>query len=269
MLCFFFWQHVYYVKYETTFPSTSPEGTGHFVGFSEHVGHALCYKILTDDTQQILHRASVRPYDPSDPNLRATLFGGEDDSPIVDPVIKSHSDTHTDNISNQNDSDDSDHTTSGPAMFDPEALIGRTFLMDPLDDGQQHRARIVKMLEDHESDVESNPTRLKFVCSVNNDNYEEVITYNQMLEYITRDEGRSDKAWEFQCITAHQGPLKPDHPDYKGSSYNVMIEWENGETTSEPLSIIAANDPVTCAIYARDHNLLELPGWKRFKPIAK
>ena len=28
-------------------------------------------------------------------------------------------------------------------------------------------------------------------------------------------------------------------------------------------------DPVTCAIYARDKNLLELEGWKRFKRIAK
>ena len=51
--------------------------------------------------------------------------------------------------------------------------------------------------------------------------------------------------------------------------YNVMVEWENGEITSEPLSIIAADDPVTCAIYARDNNLLELPGWKRFKRLAK
>jgi hypothetical protein len=48
-----------------------------------------------------------------------------------------------------------------------------------------------------------------------------------------------------------------------------MIEWETGETTTEPLSVIAASDPVTCAIYAKDKNLLEAPGWKRFKPIAK
>ena len=48
-----------------------------------------------------------------------------------------------------------------------------------------------------------------------------------------------------------------------------MIEWENGEITTEPLAIIAADDPVTCAIYARDNNLLDLAGWKRFKGIAK
>ena len=35
------------------------------------------------------------------------------------------------------------------------------------------------------------------------------------------------------------------------------------------MTTIAADDPVTCAIYAKDNDLLETPGWKRFKPIAK
>jgi len=39
-----------------------------------------------------------------------------------------------------------------------------------------------------------------------------------------------------------------------------MIEWENGEVTSEPLSIIAADNPVTCAIYARETSLLDFDG---------
>jgi Reverse transcriptase (RNA-dependent DNA polymerase) len=48
-----------------------------------------------------------------------------------------------------------------------------------------------------------------------------------------------------------------------------MIGWENGEITTEPLAVIAADDPVTCAIYAREHGLLDKSGWKRFKNIAK
>ena len=48
-----------------------------------------------------------------------------------------------------------------------------------------------------------------------------------------------------------------------------MIEWENREITSEPLSIIGADDPVTCAIYARENKLLDKPGWKRFTRLAK
>ena len=31
-------------------PQTSTEQLGHFVGILEHVGHALTYKVLTDDS---------------------------------------------------------------------------------------------------------------------------------------------------------------------------------------------------------------------------
>jgi hypothetical protein len=49
----------------------------------------------------------------------------------------------------------------------------------------------------------------------------------------------------------------------------VLVEWENGEISTEPLSVIAANDPVTCAVYAREHDLLDIEGWKHFRNLAK
>ena len=57
--------------------------------------------------------------------------------------------------------------------------------------------------------------------------------------------------------------------DWKGSKYNVQVEWETGEITFEPLSIIAADDPVTCAAYAKENDLLALGGWHRFRNPAK
>jgi hypothetical protein len=38
---------------------------------------------------------------------------------------------------------------------------------------------------------------------------------------------------------------------------------------SEPLNIFGKDDPVTCTVYAREHQLLEEEGWKQFKGIAK
>ena len=49
----------------------------------------------------------------------------------------------------------------------------------------------------------------------------------------------------------------------------MQVEWENGEVTFEPLSLMAADDPVSCAIYAKQHGLLDTPGWKQFKKLAK
>ena len=37
----------------------------------------------------------------------------------------------------------------------------------------------------------------------------------------------------------------------------------------EPLSIIAADDPVTCAAYAKENDLLALEGWCRFRSLVK
>ena len=77
------------------------------------------------------------------------------------------------------------------------------------------------------------------------------------------------RPFKFKAITDHQGPLDNDGPDYKESLYNVMVEWETGEITEEPLSIIATDNPVTCAAYSKKNNLLNFPGWKRFKNIAR
>ena len=50
LLCFHFWEPVYYRVDDNDFPSESTEKLGYFVRISEHVGHALTVKVLTDDT---------------------------------------------------------------------------------------------------------------------------------------------------------------------------------------------------------------------------
>ena len=56
-----------------------------------------------------------------------------------------------------------------------------------------------------------------------------------------------DSAWSFFEIKGHKGPLYPHHQDYKGSSYNVLVHWEDGSETYEPLDIMAKDDPTTLA----------------------
>ena len=48
-----------------------------------------------------------------------------------------------------------------------------------------------------------------------------------------------------------------------------MFEWETGETSYEPLSLIVKDDPITWAAYAKRNGLLDLPGWKFLKQYAK
>ena len=81
--------------------------------------------------------------------------------------------------------------------------------------------------------------------------------------------GMDQELYRFRAIIGHQGPLLAADPDWKGSKYNVQVEWETGEITFEPLCIIAADDPVTCAAYAKENDLLALEGWHRFRNFAK
>jgi hypothetical protein len=82
------------------------------------------------------------------------------------------------------------------------------------------------------------PGHVPFVCSVNDDNYEEILSYNELMDYIEKDEQQhQDKDgngfWNFKHIVGHEGPFRASDPEYKGSRYNVLIEWENGEITSK------------------------------------
>lgn len=215
----------------------------------------MAFKILMDDTRKIIYRSNIcSALDPNSQNLCMDLLN---DDNLVQPIIKSQHDSYS--------TDSSDHGENSCAMLvvDPNDRVGCTFLMPPQEDGQCFCACIVRATEDHEQDLANDPDRIHFLCSVNDDQFEEIMSYNDLKNSIEED-GESN-VWKFRRITAYQGPLTQRDMDWNGSHYNVSIEWEYGEITNEPLSVIAVDDPVTCATYARDHNLLELKdGWKRF-----
>ena len=83
-----------------------------------------------------------------------------------------------------------------------------------------------------------------FILDIGNGKVEELISYNQLLEHLenaqAHDMGMDQELYRFRAIIGHQGPLLASDPDWKGSKYNVQVEWETGEITFEPLSIIAA-----------------------------
>ena len=61
------------------------------------------------------------------------------------------------------------------------------------------------------------------------------ISYNQLLERLENaqdhDMGMDQELYRFRAIIGHQGPLLDSDPDWKGSQYNVQVEWETGEIT--------------------------------------
>jgi len=51
-------------------------------------------------------------------------------------------------------------------------------LMSPQEDGQRFRSSIVELIKDHSDQVINDPAYLKFKCLINEDLFEEIITYN-------------------------------------------------------------------------------------------
>jgi hypothetical protein len=84
---------------------------------------------------------------------------------------------------------------------------------------------------------------------------------NQLLDYLAKDDN-NDVILILRRIISHNRPITGKHSNYKGSTNNIMIKWENGETTMEPLQIIAKYDPVTFTVFAKDKGLLDAFGWK-------
>jgi hypothetical protein len=136
LLCFVFMEPVYYQAQEPGFPSKSREKRGYFVGIAEHVGHAMTFKILTDNTKRVINHSNIcSAKDPKSSNLRMDPLVGE----ISPPIIKSRDDPV--------DAETKPHTP----VFHTSDLVRSTFLMDEREDGQRHRAHIVQAIADHAS----------------------------------------------------------------------------------------------------------------------
>ena len=144
--------------------------------------------------------------------------------------------------------DDENPSGSKPLpTFGPEDLIGRTFLLPPEENGERHRAKVTrKVVEIIDQEYGHRIENINFILDIGNGKVEELISYNQLLDHLEtaqdNDLGMDQQLFKFRAMIGHEGPLKATDPDWKGSKYNVQVEWETEEVTFESLSVIAADD---------------------------
>ena len=265
---FHWWEPVYFRQWEHGFPSDSPEKVGLWCGPSDDCGDILTYQILDVDTLQVVHRSAIRSAkDSANPNLRALLravdgeiSAGEptDANPVNDPF------PHVVTVDDIADFTGLSTPRKLPRIS-PHELLGMTYLKEK-ENGEKVRARVVKKINDDDA---ANHHNIKFLLELGDGETEEIISYVELSDIIEQqienDMNNPDHVWFFKQILDHQGPLKPKDPGYNGSTYNLKVLWDDGSETWEPLSIIAKDDPVTCAVYGKQNGLLSKPGWKRLK----
>ena len=233
-----FWEEVFCEDIKS-----GKEHLGRWCGPCHKRGNILTYWILLNDTGQLVARSNVcHAKDPLFPNRHARP--PPEQHPLLETVL-----------------DQFDEPISLPT-FSPEELIGMTFLYD-VDDDQHLRAKVVHQVIDRDA---QNHQNLKFLLSLGDGDIEELIGYNELCDIISKQHAAEKKGeipyMTFRKILDHQGPLKPSSPNYKGSTYDVKVLWEDNTETWEPINILGKDDPVTLARYAREQNLLETPGWK-------
>jgi hypothetical protein len=189
MLCFLFYEPVYYLVDETTFPSKSKELHGQWVGVRENVGHFMTYKILTDNTHWIIHRSNIRSVaDPNSRNLR--LDPRNDEPPEViwslrkaSPASDHGEDFSIHSMEPTDENPECPSTGDDTVIVNPQELLGCT-----QEDAQRFRAHIVECISDHESNVRHSDDHVKFQISINEDEYEEIITYNELMDFIEKNQ---------------------------------------------------------------------------------
>ena len=79
--------------------------------------------------------------------------------------------------------------------------------MDQQEDGQKFLARVVKDINAHDKKVQNNPELMRLKYSIKNDQYEEILEYNDIVQHLYLNQ-ESDNLWKFKVITAHEGPLR-------------------------------------------------------------
>ena len=70
----------------------------------------------------------------------------------------------------------------------PSDLVIRSYLQpEHHSDGTKYRCRVIQALKEHEEELSKDKTKQWFLVSVNNEEYENIVAYNDILENIASD----------------------------------------------------------------------------------
>lgn len=233
LLHHYFYQPVFYLDKSASFPE-SKERLGWWVGVAENCGDALTYKVLTTDFN-VITRSVVRASDhPVHPNRRAAKDLEDRDDAIMTTLHEQM----------KREGSNADLPT-----FDPTEIVGKKFLKDI--NGNPHKAEVVEQVD---------PTRFKVV--IGDGDREEILTYNEIMDFIDKKWNPDDneQTFIFESVL--------DHRKGQNGRYEVLVKWQTGEETWEPLKEMIQADPVTLAKYAMEHDMLNTPQWKSLKRHA-
>jgi hypothetical protein len=70
--------------------------------------------------------------------------------------------------------------------------------MEDDDDGLRYRARIIEVLDDHDKNVADNPVLKKSKCLIGEEEFEEILSYNEVMQHIEKVNGDGETFWRYK-----------------------------------------------------------------------
>ena len=194
-LHFSFWEPIYFKVDENEpdhrFPSQSNENRGHWVGFAENKGDQLTWKILTDDTNTIIIRSAVRSATKTSSNLRLDPPQGEDQPQDLTSDVFVYGRPNPDGSDN----------TPPMSIINFDDLLGRTFLLPMDENGERKRATISEHVKDLYQQQVSREDQLRFKLKIDGDQLDDLISYNQLVEYL--EDRQTLVHWKMDFTDSH------------------------------------------------------------------
>ena len=144
------------------------------VGFADNKVDYLTWKILTDETNQIIIRSVVRSATRASSNLRLNPPQAED---LPQDLT---SDVFVYGRPNPDGSED----TPPMSIINYDDLLGRTLLLPMDENGERKRATISDHVNAICQDQVSREDQLRFKLKIDGDQLDDLISYNQLMEYL-------------------------------------------------------------------------------------
>jgi len=66
----------------------------------------------------------------------------------------------------------------------------------------------VEYVTDHNEKNKTDPEHIHFRRTVNDDQYEDIIMYNELMDYIQKNAKNYEILWQFICISGHHVQVK-------------------------------------------------------------
>jgi hypothetical protein len=259
-----FWDPVYFMRYDGKFPTKGGnEKLGRWLGRAHNYGDKMCYWILDEDTKMLHIRSMVRPVTSRRPN-KAFQLSPKSENNQSTPIISFLKEYWDEDISQQKQHESKKDLPGSPTrIHHPLSQIAPDDLVNCYIDesfttrnGKPYKKQGQVM--DRLSDT---LYRVQF-----KDGKNRTYDYEELINKINKDDEDDTDRWNYEAILDH----KRSKIQGRQGRIDVLIKWEGyEEPTWEPIEVIKADDPVTLAGYARDHNLLNMSSWNWAKKYVK